>query len=74
LTLGEHYTHLFKRYVRKAGIADDRLHFHSLRHYAELGINVTRLPVGLCRGQVSVYFYRMRAGGFVQVRKMLLLR
>jgi integrase len=25
-------THLFKRYVRHAKLADDRLHFHSLRH------------------------------------------
>lgn len=25
-------THLFKRYVRKAGLKDDRLRFHSLRH------------------------------------------
>jgi integrase len=25
-------THLFKRYVRKAGLADERLHYHSLRH------------------------------------------
>ncbi len=25
-------THLFKRYVRKAGLIDDRIHFHSLRH------------------------------------------
>ena len=25
-------THLFKRYVRKAGLPDDRVHFQSLRH------------------------------------------
>jgi integrase len=29
-------SHLFKRYVRKAKLADQRLHFHSVRHYAEL--------------------------------------
>lgn len=28
----EWMTHLFKRYVRLAGLANDRLHFHSLRH------------------------------------------
>jgi site-specific recombinase XerD len=25
-------SHLFKRYVRKANLADDRVHFHSVRH------------------------------------------
>jgi integrase len=28
-------TRLFKRYVRKANVKDKRIHFHSLRHYAE---------------------------------------
>ena len=28
-------THLFKRYVQRAKHLDERLHFHSLRHYAE---------------------------------------
>lgn len=33
--LGNWVQHLFKRYVRKAGL-DDRLHFHSLRHTTAL--------------------------------------
>jgi integrase len=41
--LDEWLTHLFKRYVRQTKLGDGRLHFHSLRHYAELGINVTHM-------------------------------
>jgi integrase len=38
-------THIFKRYVRAAGL-DERYHFHTLRHYAELGIRDTQASVG----------------------------
>jgi integrase len=42
----QHVGRLFKRAVRAAKLSDQQLHFHSLRHYAELGIIVTHSAPG----------------------------
>jgi len=53
----EHAGCLFKRAVRAAKLSDQRLHFHGLRHYVELGISGIRLRVGSFRtGQVYIRF------------------